>query len=73
MPFVGGAAAMGRIRPFVRPARLERPNFGEETFFIGLRSDGSLEIEAPLGDFPVDKILRWASLYRQVSSPRPMT
>jgi hypothetical protein len=33
---------------------------GEETFFTGLRSDGSLEIEAPLGGFSVDKILRWA-------------
>jgi hypothetical protein len=46
---------------------------GEETFFIGLRSDRSVEIEAPLGGFPADKILGWASLYRQVSSPRPMT
>jgi hypothetical protein len=46
---------------------------GEETFFTGLRSDEPLEIEAPLCGFSVDKILSSASLYCQVSSPRPMT
>ena len=56
---------------------LDRPRItawgGEETFFTMLRSDESLEVEAPLGGFSVDKILGWASLYRWASSLRPMT
>ena len=63
---------LGRFAPFVGSLTNNRMG-GEEAFFTMLRSDKSLEIEAPLGSFSVDKILRWASLRRWASSPRPMT
>jgi len=52
--------ALGRFAPFVGSLTNNRMG-GEEAFFTMLRSDEFLEIEAPLGSFSVDKILRWAS------------
>jgi hypothetical protein len=49
-------SALGRFTPFVGSPRITAWD-GEEIFFTMLRSDQSLELEAPLGGFSVDKIL----------------